>query len=124
MSYQVLIDDNFHYQDEAHRLENGAYATVDEAVAACRLIVDEFLTGQFKPGMTAEALFSPIRRSVMTPTSYCRREGWTSQVLGLELCSPTVLGDRRSVIALSGIPPSEAALMRGFELCDLAAQLP
>ena len=57
MGYQVLIDDNFHYQDESERVKHGVFATADEAVAACRLIVDGFLTDAFKPGMTADALY-------------------------------------------------------------------
>jgi hypothetical protein len=35
MSYQVLIDDNFHYQDESERVKHGVFATSEEAVAAC-----------------------------------------------------------------------------------------
>ncbi|OKO82496.1 hypothetical protein [Bradyrhizobium sp. AS23.2] len=57
MGYQVLIDDNFHYQDESERVKHGVFATPEEAVAACRSIVDEYLSGAFKPGMTADALF-------------------------------------------------------------------
>ncbi|RQH12687.1 hypothetical protein [Bradyrhizobium sp. RP6] len=57
MRYQVLIDDNFHYQDESERVKHGVFATPEEAVAACRSIVDEYLTDAFKPGMTADALF-------------------------------------------------------------------
>ena len=55
--YKVLIDDNFHYQDEDHRYEHGAFGTADEAVAACKRIVDECLTYMLKPGMTADALY-------------------------------------------------------------------
>ena len=57
MSYQVLIDDNFHYQDESERVKHGVFATSQEAVAACRSIVDEYLTDTFRPGMTADGLF-------------------------------------------------------------------
>ena len=55
--YQVLIDDNFHYQDESERITHGAFQSAAEAVAVCRAIVDEFLIGVFKPGMTAAALY-------------------------------------------------------------------
>lgn len=41
--YKVLIDDNFHYQDEDERVAHGAFGTREEALAACRRIVDEFL---------------------------------------------------------------------------------
>lgn len=57
MGYQVLIDDNFHYQDESERVKHGVFASPEEAVAARRSIVDEYLTDTFKPGMTADALF-------------------------------------------------------------------
>jgi hypothetical protein len=57
MGYQVLIDDNFHYQDESERVQHGMFATADEALVACRSIVDDFLDGAFKPGMSAESLY-------------------------------------------------------------------
>ncbi len=57
MGYQVLIYDNFHYQDESERVKHGVFATPNEAVAACRSIVDGYLTDAFRPGMTADALF-------------------------------------------------------------------
>ena len=57
MGYQVLVDDNFHYQDESKRVKHGVFATPEEAVAACQSIVDGYLTDAFRPGMTADALF-------------------------------------------------------------------
>jgi hypothetical protein len=56
--FQVLIDDNFHYQDPAERREHGIYANVEDALAACRAIVDRSLQEQFRPGISAEALFN------------------------------------------------------------------
>ncbi|SHG79307.1 hypothetical protein SAMN05443248_2674 [Bradyrhizobium erythrophlei] len=55
--YRVLIDDNFHYQDESERVTHGVFATADEALAACRSIVDQSLTGAFEPGMSATDLY-------------------------------------------------------------------
>jgi hypothetical protein len=55
--YQVLIDDNFAYMDESERVAHGVFATADEALAACRSIVDEFLVDAFEPGMSAAALY-------------------------------------------------------------------
>jgi hypothetical protein len=55
--YKVLIDDNFHYMDENERIEHGVFATADEAVAACKQIVDECLEPMVQPGMTATALY-------------------------------------------------------------------
>ena len=55
--YKVLVDDNFHYQDESERITEGVFATADEALAACRAIVDEFLADAVRSGMSSEALF-------------------------------------------------------------------
>src|ERR1700722_18842671 len=55
--YRVLVDDNFHYQDENERWEAGAFVTAEEAIATCRALVDRDLAGNFKAGMTAEALY-------------------------------------------------------------------
>ena len=43
MKYKVLVDDNFHYMDESERYEHGEFETYDEAVSACKKIVDMFL---------------------------------------------------------------------------------
>jgi nicotinic acid mononucleotide adenylyltransferase len=55
--YRVLVDDNFHYQDSEERWEEGTYATVEEAIAACRSIVDRSLEEERRPGISAEALY-------------------------------------------------------------------
>ena len=57
MSYRVLVDDNFHYMDEAERYELGAFASLDAAVAAAQAVVDAYLRSAHKPGMSARALF-------------------------------------------------------------------
>jgi hypothetical protein len=57
MSYRVLVDDNFHYMDEAERYELGVYASLDAAVAAAQAVVDSYLESAYKPGMSAQALF-------------------------------------------------------------------
>jgi hypothetical protein len=54
--YRVMVDDNFHYQDSDERLAQGTYETVEEALAACRRLVDRSLEEEYKPGMSAEAL--------------------------------------------------------------------
>ena len=53
--YKVLIDDNYHFTDESERIQHGVFDTADEAIAACKLIVDECLDEQ--PGMSATALY-------------------------------------------------------------------
>jgi hypothetical protein len=55
--YRVLVDDNFHYQAADERREHGAYRTLDEAVAACRRIVDRSLDEEYRAGISAEALY-------------------------------------------------------------------
>jgi hypothetical protein len=56
-NYKVLIDDNFHFMDEDERVTHGLFVTADEAVAACKLIVDECLEPMVQSGMTATALY-------------------------------------------------------------------
>jgi hypothetical protein len=56
--YKVMVDDNFHYMDEDERYELGTFATAEEAIAACRKLVDEWLSSNHKPGMTADELFA------------------------------------------------------------------
>jgi hypothetical protein len=55
--YKVLVDDNFHHQDEEERWTQGVYATRDEALSVCRGLVDQFLNAEYKPGMSAETLY-------------------------------------------------------------------
>jgi hypothetical protein len=42
--YTVFIDDNFHYMDESERYKHGEFDDCESAVAACKRIVDEFLS--------------------------------------------------------------------------------
>jgi hypothetical protein len=55
--WKVFVDDNFHYMDESERYLLGEFDSRDEALAACKKNVDDFLSSQIKPGMTAEKLF-------------------------------------------------------------------
>ena len=55
--YRVFVDDNFHYMDEEERYEYGVFPTAEEAIAACKRIVDEDLNERNKPGVTAEQLY-------------------------------------------------------------------
>src|SRR5712671_6206704 len=56
-SYKVLINDNAHYMDESERADHGVFANADEAVAACKEIVDDELNTMWKPGTTAKELY-------------------------------------------------------------------
>lgn len=55
--YVVLVDDNFHYQNEEERYREGDYKTLDEALSKCRSIVDDFLKLAHKPGMSSKELY-------------------------------------------------------------------
>ena len=57
-SYQVFVDDNYHHMDEEERYKHGDFATFEEALSACRAIVDEFLQDSVKKGVSADELYS------------------------------------------------------------------
>jgi hypothetical protein len=50
--YKVMVDDNFHYQNEEERNELGNFSTAEEAIAACKRVVDEDLSNSYKPADT------------------------------------------------------------------------
>src|SRR5712671_2926379 len=56
-SYRVLINDNAHLMDESERTDHSVFANADEAVAACKEIVDDDLNAMWKPGTTAKELY-------------------------------------------------------------------
>ncbi|WP_334380406.1 hypothetical protein [Bradyrhizobium sp. AZCC 1577] len=51
------MDDNFHHANEDERYEHGVFSTAEEAIAACKRIVDEDLNNSYKPGMTEKELY-------------------------------------------------------------------
>ncbi len=57
MKYEVFVDDNFHYMDEDERYKLGEFDTEEEAIAACKKIVDEFLLTNYEPGMGEKDLY-------------------------------------------------------------------
>ena len=56
-SYQVLVYDNNHYGDESERVDYGVFATVDDAVAKSKKIIDDDLKAMWTPGTSATALY-------------------------------------------------------------------
>lgn len=56
-TYQVLVDDNFHYRDEDERYKFGNFSNSEEALTACKSIVDKFLQANYEKGVTAEQLY-------------------------------------------------------------------
>jgi hypothetical protein len=62
VTFKVLVDDKFHYMDESKGYEHGVFSTWDEAVAACKRIVDEDLARPYKPGLSSEESFETYVR--------------------------------------------------------------
>jgi hypothetical protein len=56
-NYRVLINDNAHYIDESERADHGVFANAEEAVVACKEIIDDELNTMWKPGTTAKELY-------------------------------------------------------------------
>ena len=54
---KVIVADNFHYQDEDANYLLGTFTYLELAMAACRKIVDEYLTSVFEEGMSAATLY-------------------------------------------------------------------
>ena len=57
MTYRLLVDDNFHYMGQSERYDSGRFATLEQAIAAAKSIVDSYLSDAHVPGMTADELF-------------------------------------------------------------------
>jgi len=79
MAFKVMVDDNFHYQDEDERYTYGEFDTLEAAVDACKKIVDEYLRSAYKPGMTAEELYASYQMFGEDP--------WVSGADGVPFCS-------------------------------------
>ena len=79
--YRVMVDDNFHHMDAEERYEYGAFATCEEAMAACRRIVDDFLHDQYRPPMTTDELWRLYTAFgddafIITTDRMCSFSGW------------------------------------------------
>jgi hypothetical protein len=59
--YKVMVDDNFHTMEGDERAEYGTFATAEEALDACRRLVDEALMAEYRDGATANQLFVRYR---------------------------------------------------------------
>ena len=55
--YTVLVDDNYHYQDESKRHKLGTFETAEDAIEACRRHVDKCLVESYEPGFSAGELY-------------------------------------------------------------------
>ncbi|MBU6455844.1 MAG: hypothetical protein KGS72_29000 [Cyanobacteria bacterium REEB67] len=58
--FTVFVDDNFHYMDEDERSVAGEFRSYEDAVNACKEIVERSLQHALsqKPPMTADQLYS------------------------------------------------------------------
>ena len=55
--YVVYVDDNFHHMDESERYKLREFPSCEEAVEACKKIVDEFFSRTFDENITYEELY-------------------------------------------------------------------
>ena len=55
--YKIVVADNFHYMDEDEYWNGGTFDSYDEAVAACRELVDGSLASCHAPGMSTGELY-------------------------------------------------------------------
>jgi hypothetical protein len=56
--FKVFCDDMFHYQDPSARLFVGTFATREEAIKKCQIILMETLSELYEPGMKEEELMT------------------------------------------------------------------
>lgn len=53
-TYEVFVDDNFHYMDEDERYVAGVFKTYDEALEKAKQLVDKSLLGFVEPGKSVD----------------------------------------------------------------------
>jgi len=89
MRFTVFVDDNSHYQDESERYKKGDYPTAEAAVAACKQIVDDYLSAAYRDGMPASELYRSYKSFGEDPfvVSESERTLYSSWVYAKERCS-------------------------------------
>src|SRR4051794_29448207 len=80
-TYSVVVSDNFHHMDEGESYKLGEFATCEEAVSACKRVVDGFLNGYVGQGKTIAQLWELYTTFgddafIVTSDSGCRFSGW------------------------------------------------
>lgn len=81
--YEVFVDDNFRYMDEEARHLAGRYFAYEAALAVAIRIVNQSLSANYEPGMTAEELEGRYRHFgedpfiLPTPEGVKRFSAWT-----------------------------------------------
>lgn len=92
LEYQVYVDENSHYMDEAERYSAGVYPDCEVARAACRRIVDDFLVANYKEGMTADELLRLYKSFgedpwISSPDEDCKFSAWSyAEERCVEIC--------------------------------------
>ncbi|MBV9282861.1 MAG: hypothetical protein JOZ41_22530 [Chloroflexi bacterium] len=112
-TYRVFVDDNFHYMDEGQRYElRRTFRDCKSAVAACQKIVDEFLAGNYKAGMTPEELwegYAHLGEDPWISTEDPECQGFSSwdyaRARCKEICDRSEEGADRGGSAGSGVAP-------------------
>ena len=56
-TYTVHVDDNAHYMDETHRVQDATFTSLEDAVGRCMAITDACLADLHEDGMTANSLY-------------------------------------------------------------------
>ncbi len=90
--YRVYVDDNFHFNDEEARYKLGEFDTCEEAVAACKKIVDEFMEKAYKKGMSFDELYGGYTGFgedpfIQTEDERCQFSAWNyARERSRELC--------------------------------------
>jgi hypothetical protein len=101
-SFVLYVADNFHYMDESKVYKKGPYPTFDAALAEAKGIVDQFLEAGYKPGMTAEDLYSQYTTFGDDPAIVgpgfedLAFSAWDyAKERSAEMCTPATLADSR-----------------------------
>ena len=89
------IYDNFHYGDVNDFYKHGEFDTYEEALAEAKLIVDEFLRYNWKPGMTPDELIAQFLQfgedPIIVPHEHGNEESFSArtyvQTRAAEICS-------------------------------------
>lgn len=82
MPYTVIVNENSHYMDDAESYTLGEFPTCDEALSACRAMVDEDINNSFKEGISADDLYlqyTSFGRDpyIVSSDTACKFSAWT-----------------------------------------------
>jgi hypothetical protein len=94
--FLVMVDDNYHYMDKDERWRLGAFATLDEAMAACKSLVDACLANYCKPSMDAKELYGQYVMFgddpfILGPEDPVKFSAWDyAKARAMEICASTI----------------------------------